>query len=87
MKTEHIYCMHADDIFSLSWYPGCCFPLVVKEDLVVSRVLFPSVVKEDLVVSKVWFPSVVKEDLVGYPGWCNSLCVKEDQLSWVLLRP
>ncbi|MQL67820.1 hypothetical protein Taro_000110, partial [Colocasia esculenta] len=28
------------------------------------------------------FPSVLKEDLVGYPGWCNSLRVKEDQLSW-----
>ncbi|MQL72724.1 hypothetical protein Taro_005068 [Colocasia esculenta] len=30
------------------------------------------------------FPSVLKEDLMGYPGWCNSLQVKEDQLSWVL---
>ncbi|MQM16172.1 hypothetical protein Taro_049126 [Colocasia esculenta] len=32
------------------------------------------------VVSRVVFPSVVKEDLVGYPRWCFSLHVKEDQL-------
>ncbi|MQL98613.1 hypothetical protein Taro_031324 [Colocasia esculenta] len=33
------------------------------------------------------FPSGVKEDLARDPGCCSSLCVKEDQLSWVLYCP
>ncbi|MQL85652.1 hypothetical protein Taro_018175 [Colocasia esculenta] len=61
------------------------FPSCVKEDPVGSRVLFPFGCEgRPGGLSRVLFPSVVKEDLLGHPGWCNSLRVKEDQLSWVL---
>ncbi|MQM23735.1 hypothetical protein Taro_056803, partial [Colocasia esculenta] len=48
------------------------FPSVVKEDLVVSRVLFPSVVKEDLVVSRVSSRLIFKDPFTP-PLWARQL--------------